>query len=698
MNFLFPLYFLGLAALSIPIFLHFRAKNVRKQIPFSSTMFLDKTPVQEKRKSKLEHWLLLLLRCLILGLLAFCFARPFFKKEIPFLVRGDVEEVVLLIDRSASMRRGDLWEKAQDKAKSIIEKLNTRDRLQLVAFDENPVVLLSFETWVNEGSRAKELALAAIEDLEPTWKQTAMGEAVASAADVLANSAETSNAATRRVIIVGDLQKGLKLEELNQYPWPDDVELVTEALAPKDGNGNAFVQILPEAPEDNLMDAPARRVRITNHTDSGKTDFKLVWKTLEGTPASLPATFQVAPGTGKVVEAPLTTTGLPAPILELEGDTEDFDNKTYSGTPPEKPFRILYYGDDDPVSTQAELFFFQRALIPTKTFRPELTHRRSDQSLEDIDFSLLDFVVVADPPANDNITRIGEYLEEGGRALFVMRTTASAAALGALLDEKDLAAEEMQMPNYALIGEVNRKHPVLSPFSDARFGDFSKVHLWRYRKLPTDLLDRENIVSLARVSGGDPLWFEAAKGKGNLVVFTTGWNRTDSQLALSTKFIPLIYMVLHRSSVTRDPVLRVGDPIPLPAEGLTAVVTPGGEEVVPEKGANRFTATDEPGIYQLVMGDNRRAVAINLHPAESNPEAVTEGDLQEMIEKPEDPALAGENGAREKKGHLPDSEQEARQKLWHMLLLGVMALVLVEILYSAWCHRKASTQLQETTS
>jgi len=75
------------------------------------------------RRSRLEHWLLLVLRCLALALLALGFARPFFK-QAPLLdpTTAQPKRTVVLVDLSASMRRAGLWSEARDRVTAAIRR------------------------------------------------------------------------------------------------------------------------------------------------------------------------------------------------------------------------------------------------------------------------------------------------------------------------------------------------------------------------------------------------------------------------------------------------------------------------------------------------------------------------------------------------------------------------------------------------
>ncbi|NRB76212.1 MAG: BatA domain-containing protein, partial [Verrucomicrobiales bacterium] len=147
MSFLFPLYLLGAAALAVPILLHLRRRPPKEHIPFSSHMFLEQTPEKLTRRTRLERWLLLALRCLALLLLAFAFGRPFLNTLPEAIVADSLERKVILIDRSASMKREDLWDQALKAAKDQIKKTNTAAEVTVAFFDNEFEEIASLSAW-----------------------------------------------------------------------------------------------------------------------------------------------------------------------------------------------------------------------------------------------------------------------------------------------------------------------------------------------------------------------------------------------------------------------------------------------------------------------------------------------------------------------------------------------------------------------
>ena len=111
MNFLAPAFFAGLAAIAIPVIIHLINRERKVVVEFPSLMFLQRIPYRSVRRQKLRHILLLMLRCLAIALLVAAFARPFFSRRVAAIATTGAREVVILLDRSASMGYADRWTK-----------------------------------------------------------------------------------------------------------------------------------------------------------------------------------------------------------------------------------------------------------------------------------------------------------------------------------------------------------------------------------------------------------------------------------------------------------------------------------------------------------------------------------------------------------------------------------------------------------
>src|SRR5215207_9785393 len=132
MTFLAPLYIAGLVALSLPILFHLIRRTPQGRQAFSSLMFLQPSPPRLTRRSRLSNILLLILRAAALALLALAFARPLFQNRAEADPgAGRSKRVAILVDTSASMRRGDLWAQAKAKVDEALKEATPADEVGL---------------------------------------------------------------------------------------------------------------------------------------------------------------------------------------------------------------------------------------------------------------------------------------------------------------------------------------------------------------------------------------------------------------------------------------------------------------------------------------------------------------------------------------------------------------------------------------
>src|SRR5262245_45277817 len=136
MSFLAPLFFAGLAAIVVPILVHLIQRERKTVVEFPSLMFIRRIPYQSVERRRIHNWLLLMMRVAAMALIIAAFARPFFAVDPVKAanVLGGAREVVILLDRSASMGYGDHWVRAQAEAKKVARSIGGEDKATLVLF------------------------------------------------------------------------------------------------------------------------------------------------------------------------------------------------------------------------------------------------------------------------------------------------------------------------------------------------------------------------------------------------------------------------------------------------------------------------------------------------------------------------------------------------------------------------------------
>ena len=683
MSFLTPLFLLGGLALALPILFHLIRRTTRERTAFSSLMFLEPSPPRLTQRSRLEHWLLLLLRCLALALLALGFARPFFKEASTEAKPADGgRRVVVLVDTSASMRRAGLWDEARARVAAVVRTMQPGDEVAVYAFAREVRPLLSFGEWTTTLAADRAALVAARLAAEsPGWTGTELGRALMVAAEALGEGEGRPTSGPREIVLVSDLQAGGRAESLQGYEWPKGVTVRVETLAAKTGT-NAGLQLLAESAETEGQ-AAAVRVRVINAPDAKREAFRVGWvRTTGGDFVGEPVATYVPPGQSRVVALPVATAD-GAQAIGLRGDDDDFDNTVYVVPPVPLRASVVYLGTERAEDATQPLFFLRRALPGTARMALTVTVPSAAAPWP----AEATLWVVTETLTAARAGALRERVLAGQTVLATPPNVAAAAALAPLLGQPALPVEEGRPGNYAMWAEIDFKHPLFSAFADPRYGDFTKIHFWNYRKL--DLGGVSDARVLARFDRGDPAVVEFPVGKGRVVLFAAGWNPADSQLAVSSKFVPLLLALLELSGSPANPTgpLAVGDTVAAAAAGETATVTlAGGAAVSLAAGAREFVSS-APGIYAIANGVRRETRAVNLDPSESRTAPMAADEL-ERLGVPLARAAAARPATPAGAAVLQGAEAESRQKLWRWFIVATLILLLGETLLAGRTARR----------
>ena len=652
MNWLFPLYLAGAAAIIAPILLHLRRRPPQDRVEFSSLLFLDaQTPVPVSKR-RLENWLLLLLRCLALILLALMFSRPFVQSESAAAASPN-HATLILLDRSASMRRGDLWKQAVAEAESQLKAAKLTDRIALAVFDRDLTTVWSFEEDRNAPANRLTAAQSRLAELTPTWNATQLDRALIAAVPSFDSSTTTLK---KRIHLISDLQEGTKLDALRTIAWPAELTLKVHRIDP--ATNDNFSIALAAREQDGGADTLVR-LRLSNTRDSALRDFTLAW---QDAPKSDAITAQIPPGASRILTAPPNSTN--ATTLNLSGDTFDFDNSIFIAPPQPRTVRIHFLGKDatrDEASSP--LYYLARALQPTDTLAPVLT---ADEKLPAQAPDVL--FIVGDAPS----AGLRDYVERGG---FLVTVPSDATLLKAVTG-LDLTITADTSDEYRMLADVKTEHPLLKPFADPKLRDFTKLRFWKHRIIQ-GAGDSVPLETLAKFDNGHPAILSARIGKGTLIVLASGWHPGDSQFALSTKFVPLLYGWLAAAGFSHDPAatLLVGDTLPLDATQSHAITDPENKPHSLKPGET-FTAT-QIGLHKVQSPAHTQIVAVNLPPDEGRslplePQKLAEYGIK-LASAAEAIATSETTDQR-----LTATDTEQRQNLWWWFLVTLLAVLLLE--------------------
>ncbi len=665
MSLLFPIYFAGALAIGLPILFHLIRRQPKGNVVFSSLMFLRPTPPRLTRRSRLDNWPLLLCRALVLLLLAAAFTRPFLRSAGSTEFGDQGQRIIIAIDTSASMQRTGVWEEAINAANEIVADLSSADQIAIVTFDQQPKVHLSIEQSLASSPTERTAAIESIlKNVAPTWHATDLGTAIPFCAE-LATTYEADAAAgaddPASVILISDMQTGSDIEKLQSFAWPETLRLQVRQVSGQTTT-NAWAQILTSTITDEddgdatTDDQNHLRVRVSNSAASKVSRFELAWIDSAQNAAQSQA-MQVLPGQTQIIRMPMPEST--SVSLRLSGDEIEFDNDRFYVAPVQKSLELWLIENEPTTIDPRDSLAFYIDRVPLSNNRRTVTVNRVDPtSLPEIDVKTTPLVVVTESLPDEFTQRLEEYAESGGTVLYAVTddTPQWQATITAALAAPEIQISEADVKNYAMLSSIDFQHPLFAKMVEPQFNDFTKVRFWSHRVIDGV---SDDIDVLAKFDDETPAILQRTISDGRILVMAAGWQPNESQLALSTKFIPLMFNLFDISDASAGETYSflVGDQI-----------TSDAADVV----------FDKPGIYQRELDGNTESFALNLAESESHLEPIDTSLLERFGINLEDSIPAEVKLAEQRQ--MRDVELESNQKLWQWLLIAALAMLGCETL------------------
>jgi hypothetical protein len=683
MNFLAPIFLAGAAAVVLPVLFHLVRQSARRRTLFSSLMFLKPALPRLTRRNKIDHLLLLVLRGLIVVLLATAFARPFVRKAVVVPFAGTpVKRSVVLLDTSASMQREGLWGAACRHVEAAAQSAGANDDLALCTFDEGIVSRMSFEEWRRTPVQNRPgLVRERLAGLKPCWAATRLDRALIRAIEMLElEGADAGRASAREVVLVSDFVEGSVLDELAGYNWPKDVRLVAHRITPRN-SWNVGIHLSADTVSSGARKAEVTKVRVIHAGMGGLGQVEIGWADANGRFMSAPIPVAVAEGRERVISVPAAGAGSKAERLVIRGDADEYDNVVYVAGQERETTRVVGIGRVTEGSGVGPLYFLERAFAAAPRLAVELKVFGPEAQIESDWIGEAGLVVVTCGVEAGVAELLRERVMRGGTAIFVPLDAGVAGALREFPGCERVVMEESRFEPYGLVTEIDTGHPLFAPFADARFSDFTKVRFWKYRRIDPQTVPTGRVI--ASFDNGDAAIIDVAVGSGRVLIFAAGWHPADSQLALSSKFVPMMHAALELSAGSApENRWRVGQPVPVRQlvrsnDGPLNIVKPDGRTVQLGDGESIFSETDLPGIYTVTGVKREIRFAVNMDAAESRTTPMQLDELERLGARLADTdrpsAVASVNEVRQR-----DADAESRQGLWRWFIAAALMIVFVE--------------------
>ncbi len=619
LGFLAPAFLAGALAVAIPVLLHLFRRRSDRVIDFPAAQMLPQAPVQQQERRTLRDLLLLALRVAALLLLALSFARPYVMGGADAL---NAPTTMVAIDTSLSMSGRATWSAATRAAIAAIDAAPVGHLVGVVTFDDRGGVGVA-----PTANRAA--ARAFLEALEPGAGGTRFAAALGAAAGAIGT-------AGGRIVVVTDLQQsGMAGGAATSVPDGVDVSISAVPPAPSNLAVTALVREGDGATAVVQSYAPGPRV-VTARLRIGGADVRRARVELAAT-ASADVAFA----------GPLPATGVAEVVID-DAEGPAGDNTRYLRLEPDRPRTLLVLTADPPESARTGLYV-QRALEAEDdaATRVVVMDGRRFNAAPAGDLPAAIFVVGTRTLDRAGRARLASYLRDGGRVFLSLGPDVD---LASLTDALGLAVRLAPEPvtaagDEAAIVAADSRHPVLRRLAGPA-SSLGRVSIEQYRRV----LDESGWTVLARFVGGALALGEREVGRGTLLVFASDLDNRWNRFPVQPSFAP--FMVETAGYLTRGAVTASAFVLPDVPPGVPAL--PG------------------PHLVAAAEGRAERTVVVNVNPAESDPAAMSADAFTASLTR-----VATSRGS-------PTNEevraQEARQRLWQLGLIVMLAVLVVESL------------------
>jgi hypothetical protein len=204
------LFYAGAAAVAAPILIHLLARRRFKRIRWAAMEFLIDAEKRNRRRLRMEEWILLALRCLAIFLIGLMLARPFLDPAglAGMLGGGQRTERVFLLDDSYSMAYttpdGTPFEHAKIAVQRIIEMVRRESPDDTVTMVRMSDVVRPIEAGTYLDDTQTQELLSRLEALSPSQRTINPRAAVTQLAELLDAAPLVTNAA---VYVLSDFQR-----------------------------------------------------------------------------------------------------------------------------------------------------------------------------------------------------------------------------------------------------------------------------------------------------------------------------------------------------------------------------------------------------------------------------------------------------------------------------------------------------------
>ena len=662
---------LAAIGVAVPIIIHLLYRKNRKETDWAAMELLRRALVVRSGQIKLEDFIILLLRCLTLLLLAAALLRPILKDSD--LIGDQKVGMVVAIDDSLSMAHGATtrFENAIEKARQVIGTSQPGDKISIVFLNEKSI------------DDPNKIPLRAA-DYDPTKINSILDEAKKSGASnhqsnlensipLLKEMSEEMKAGTKEIHIITDAQQsdwnGLSSEAKGILAGIPASIYILPVNSENDDNRSITSLKYVSGPLNNSgvarFEATVKNFG-TNDANSGNIEFYQ-----DGNLVSRQTLGVIDSGSSKVIPF-LANYNKPGDLsitakISKDNLSEDNSRNTVVNVRPSISVLCATDSANEGLGNSTNSLFFLENALRLRSSDEEAGIQvtsvdSSDLTLET--FNNYDVIILANvsSPSIEIANRLKTFTENGGSLILFAGEninaekygqtfgTPSESILPAIIGNKKTASEENE--NLFSLDVPTSDHPlatVVKSMSEEMINDAKIKSLVNLQ--PTE----GSQVILSLVEDKSPVLVSKEVGNGSVILCSTSADRSWSDMVLHPIYAIMIQQAVTTTTsrpesrlamVHSSKTINIEGAMPSSAK-LQKMIIAGEEtedeieatEIKTSQDNNSFKAEidaqdiNETGVYQITNNEGKilGAIAVNSNPSESNVKVAAADALKESI-------------------------------------------------------------------
>jgi hypothetical protein len=723
-----------LLAAAAPLIIHLLNRRRHREMEWAAMRFLLAAVRKHSRRIRIEQWMLLAVRMLIVVLVALAVADPYLTRAGLQFVSGQRTHKVLVIDASYSMAYGpadkNRFDRAKEMAARIIEESGQGDGFTLVLLAAPPRVVVGTPAFERHD------VLAEIDNLKRFDGGADLPATLTKVEEIIETARrEYPRLVRSEVYLLSDLGRNTWVPEFRGDSSQLEAALAdfrrrAQRLA---AQATLVVADLGEEGADNLAVTALRAVEpyatsarpVTLEAELcnfGRQNLErqVVELYVDGRRAGesridVPAGDTAAATFSQRFDTP----GEHAIEVRSPGDLLAVDNHRWLSLPVAHHLRVLCVnGKPSGGDFQGATDYLLVALSPhgptdeRSVVRAEVV---AENALAEADLRDYDCVFLANVGqfTADEARTLSAYVKGGGGLVFFLgdqvnadnynRQLADGREGVDLLPARLIGPAPLDRDRPYLFDPLDYEHSIVAPFRGRDRAGLLTTRIYEYMRatVPEPETDGAAAQVALAFTNGDPAIVEKRVGRGRTVLVTTAADPSWSAWPMWPSYVPIVQEIVAEAvrSRTSQRNLVVGQSLGgetrAPADAEATIERPSGEReplrLAAEADHARWTyrKVDRAGIYRVEFGaplGRDEFFAANVLTAEGNMAKISLDELRDDVW----PGVAFEPFGGQSSTETPTAPIARRDSLHHWLLLAALALVLTETALACWLGRRAA--------